>query len=127
MMKKLLIFCTNGVIAIWFFLLWCKMMLLSSDMPINITYDEMKSVVLTILVSTTITIFYVKIIPGNKLYYLLFFPTLLWGFSMTQSLIYNYHVYDTIIAITGFICIALVFLVLFFDAKRAAISSKILS
>ncbi|WP_232322239.1 hypothetical protein [Brevibacillus parabrevis] len=126
-MKKLLIVCANGVIAIWFFLLWCKMMLLSSDMPINITYDEMKSIVLTILVSTIITILYVKIIPGNNLYYLLLFPKLLWGFSMTQSLIYNYHEYDTIITITGFICSALIFLVLFLDEKRTSVSSKILS
>ncbi|QHZ54321.1 hypothetical protein M655_000900 [Brevibacillus sp. NSP2.1] len=127
MMKKLLIFCANSIIAIWFFLLWCNMMLLSSDIPINISYDEMKSSTLTILVSTAITIFYVKLTPDNKLYYFLIFPTLLWGFSMTQSLIYNYHQYDTIIAITGFICSALIFFVLFFDARRTSMSPKILS
>ncbi|TGV30032.1 hypothetical protein EN829_038275 [Mesorhizobium sp. M00.F.Ca.ET.186.01.1.1] len=127
MMKKLLIFFANGIIAIWFFLLWCHMMLLSSDIPVNISYAEMKSVILTTLVSTAITIFYVKITPGNKLYYFLIFPTLLWGFSMTQSIIYSYHEYDTIITITGFSCSALIFFVLFFYAKRTLITPKILS
>jgi hypothetical protein len=35
-MKKLILFCANGAIAIWFIILWLYKMLLSSDIPMSI-------------------------------------------------------------------------------------------
>ncbi|EJL45764.1 hypothetical protein PMI08_01523 [Brevibacillus sp. CF112] len=122
MIKKLLLVCANSIIAIWFFLLWCNKMLLASDIPINISYEEMKSEIIAILVSTAIAVLYVKLTPGNPLYYFLIFPTFLWGFSMTQSFMYNYHKYDTIMAITGFLCSTFIWIVLFCTARRTATS-----
>ncbi|GEC93794.1 hypothetical protein [Brevibacillus brevis] len=117
-MKKLLVFCVNSMIAIWFLLLWGFQMILASDMPVSISFDEMQSMVLTLLVSTIITAFYVKIIPDTHLYFFLTLPTLIWGFSMVNSISKNYHVYDTIITVSGFMCSIFIFIILYLNARR---------
>lgn len=102
-MKTLLKLCVNGAIASWFTILWLHMMLLSSDIPISISPNEMQDMVITLLVSTIAVLLYVKLTSNTRLLYFLLIPSFLWGSSMVQSIVKDYHEYDTIISITGFI------------------------
>lgn len=117
-MKKLFIFCANGAIAIWFMILWLYKMLLSSDIPMSISSDEMQNMVLTLLVSTIVVLLYVKVTSNTTLFYFLVIPSFLWGFSMVESLIKGYHEYHTIITITGFISSIVILRICYLRARR---------
>ncbi|MED1996177.1 hypothetical protein [Brevibacillus formosus] len=117
-MKGLLIFCVNGIIAIWFGILWLYKMLLSSDMPMSISSDEMQYMILTLFISTIVALIYVKFTSNTRLVYFLVIPSFLWGFSMVQSLIKSYHEYNTIITIAGFVGSMLIVITSSLNARR---------
>jgi hypothetical protein len=105
-------------IALWFFLIWCYTMLISSDIPVAISYDEMRNIVLTLIGSTILTLVYTKIASDNNLFFFIGIPAFLWGASMTQSLIYSYHKYYTLLSVVGFIGCLFIILFSFFNARR---------
>ncbi|MBU8713188.1 hypothetical protein KM924_11830 [Brevibacillus parabrevis] len=118
MMKKLLMYCANAVIAVWFVVLWLYKMMLSSDIPMSISSAEMQNMILTLLISTITVLLYVKLSSSTELFYFLVFPAFLWGFSMVQSFMNSYHEYNTLMAVSGFFCMSLIFASSSLNAKR---------
>ena len=95
-------------IGIWFFLLWCYKMLLSSDIPVSISYDHLKNTLLVLIISIVLTLLFIQIVVDTKLVYFIATPAVLWGISMTQAILHHYHKYDTILSIVGFVGCAII-------------------
>ncbi len=86
------------------FLLWCWTMILSGDIPVSISIGELWFTLISILTFAIIGLFNTKKTNDPYLSLLLLsLPVFLWGFSIVQDLTYHYHIYSTIISITGFI------------------------
>jgi hypothetical protein len=120
-MKRLIHVFMGCSIAVWFFLLWCNKMLIASDIPVSISYDQMKNAILILIVSTILTLIYIKISVNPYLIFFVAIPALLWGHSMVRSLLYRYHEYDTTISVVGFIGCLLIIFCSVFEAKRLLI------
>ncbi|WP_254551331.1 hypothetical protein [Brevibacillus sp. MS2.2] len=69
--------------AFWFFILLANKSLLSSDIPLTLTY--------------------VRFTHHGKIHIFLSIPTLLWGLSTAQVFTYQYHPYDALMSVIGFI------------------------
>lgn len=104
-----------GILAAgWFLLLWCYNMLLSSDIPVNISDEELHSFLVIFVLSIFLTLAYVKFVDDTKLHYFLSIPTLMWGLTTINSLTYHYHPYDTLMDCLGFIgCVSVILLSIF--------------
>lgn len=97
-------------IGSYFFLLWCNKLLLSSDIPVTISYQEMQDFLLTMMISVLVTLAYIKWVNETNMHYFIAFPTLLWSVSTIQALTYHYHPYDTLLVCAGFAgCLLIIF------------------
>lgn len=94
----------------WFFLLWCKQMILASDIPVTISFDEMQEFLQIFSISTILALVYIRFVDDTKLHYFLVIPILLWSMNTIQDLEYNYHPYDTLISYVSLIGCLLIFL-----------------
>jgi len=93
----------------WFMLLWSYKMLLSSNIPVRISFDEMRSTLLTIIVSTLIMLLYIRIVKKSLLWCFFLFPSLFWAGSMVMAIKYQYHDYDTTLSVAGFVgCLCII-------------------
>ncbi|MGK5510495.1 hypothetical protein [Brevibacillus formosus] len=110
---------TIGIFAAsWFFFLWCYQMLLASDIPVTISYDEMQGFLQTFAISAILALAYIKFVDDTKLHYFLTIPSLFWGMSTIQALTHNYHPYDTLISCVSLIGCILIFLYSIFKENR---------
>ncbi|KLH96841.1 hypothetical protein AA984_22815 [Brevibacillus formosus] len=108
---KLFLKLTVGTLATgWFFLLWCMQMILASDIPVTISFDEMQDFLQIFSISTFLALVYVRFVDDTKLHYFLVIPILLWSMNTIQDLEYNYHPYDTLISCVSLIGCLLIFL-----------------
>ncbi|QEK11425.1 hypothetical protein FQB35_03025 [Crassaminicella thermophila] len=109
----------------YIFLLWGYKMLISSDIPVEISFKE--AIFMSFLLILFLAIYGVyfkntKYILLNILF--LFMPLILWFMSMQQALIYHYHKYDTIISILGFFITLIVFLQLIYRQLMLTIEKR---
>lgn len=58
----------------WFFLLWCKQMILASDIPVTISFDEMQEFLQIFSISTILALVYIRFVDDTKLHYFLVIP-----------------------------------------------------
>ncbi|NTU32039.1 hypothetical protein HPY27_17950 [Brevibacillus sp. HB1.1] len=108
---KLFLKLTVGTFATgWFFLLWCMQMILASDIPVAISFDEMQGFLQTFAISTILALAYIRFVDDTKLHYFLVIPILLWSMNTIQDLEHNYHPYDTLISCVSLIGCLLIFL-----------------
>ncbi|WP_055668718.1 hypothetical protein [Desnuesiella massiliensis] len=91
-------------------ILWVYEMLVTSDIPVEISFNN------AVLISCLLVLFLVvyslyirktKYILMNIM--LLLMPLSLWFASMQQALRYQYHRYDTIVSIIGFVVALIAF------------------
>lgn len=89
--------------TIFMIIIWCYGMLVSSDSPVNVTFNELLTILILLVVFLIIYSLYVRKTryPIVNLIFLLF-PLGLWYIGMTQSLKYNYHPYTKVVDISGF-------------------------
>ncbi|SMB86080.1 hypothetical protein SAMN00017405_1113 [Desulfonispora thiosulfatigenes DSM 11270] len=118
MSKKMDIAIAFGL-TIFKLILWAYKMLITSDIPVKMSF--MDSLLITGLLLLTFIIygFYItktKFIKLNII--LLALPLLLWFTCTQQSLTYHYHKYDTIVSIIGFTTILVSFLQLLYLKKK---------
>ncbi|WP_454052023.1 hypothetical protein [Clostridium sp. Marseille-Q7071] len=115
------------ILSIWTFLIFTYKMILSSDIPVSISLEELINFIIGILIYTIIQLFYIK---KTKLYLLnltlLIVPITFWGIALSQALTYKYHVYGTISGIIGFLCTSIIVLCycnkIFAKGKKAEIN-----
>lgn len=119
-MKTTLKIVAGTLFSGWFMLLWGYKMLLSSDIPVRISLDEMRSTLLTILVSTLITLLYIRKVSKSRLWCFFLFPSLFWAGSMLMAIKYQFHDYDTTLSVAGFVgCLCIILFSLpFEDIKK---------
>lgn len=119
-MKTTLKIVAGTLFSGWFMLLWGYKMLLSSDIPVRISLDEMRSTLLTILVSTLITLLYIRKVSKSMLWCFFLFPSLFWAGSMLMAIKYQFHDYDTTLSVAGFVgCLCIILFSLpFEDIKK---------
>lgn len=90
-------------INIFIFILWTYKMLLTSDIPAEISADDTMKISLLLILSLIIYSIYIR-----KTKYLLrnlaliVLPLTLWSASMLHALMCNYHKNDTLVSIIGF-------------------------
>lgn len=97
-------------------LVWGYKMLISSDIPVNISFNELTGLLITIFIFTILEYFYIKKHKSNLSFLNLVFFIILfvfWFGSFSASLAYNYHIYATIIDIIGFISIIIIMIEFF--------------
>lgn len=110
-MKKATDLFISLILYIWTFLIFAYKMILSSDIPVSISLEELISFIIGILIYIIIQLFYIK---KTKLYLLnltlLILPITFWGIMLSGALTYKYHVYNTILDIIGFSCTLIILL-----------------
>ena len=89
--------------TIFMLIIWFYGILVSSDIPVNVTFNELLTILILLVVFLITYSLYVRKTryPIVNLIFLLF-PLGLWYIGMTQSLKHNYHPYTTVIDISGF-------------------------
>ncbi|UED77518.1 hypothetical protein [Brevibacillus sp. DP1.3A] len=102
-MKSLLKMMIGLAFAFWFFILWACKSLLSSDIPVTISTWDTILFSFSYLVSTVVALLYVRFTYNGKIHIFLSIPTLLWGLSIAQVFTHQYHPYDTLMSVIGFI------------------------
>lgn len=102
-MKKSIDISLGICVNVFIFTVWVYKMIISSDIPVNITDDELKTATILLILCLITISFYIRktrLLLVNIL--LLIIPLFLWFMSMQQALTYHYHNYDTQISIIGF-------------------------
>ena len=90
-------------INIFILILFVFKMIVTSDVPVSMSLKECTFICILLISILLIYNFYInrtKFLLTNIIFIL--FPLFLWFTSMKQSLIYNYHKYDTLTSIIGF-------------------------
>ncbi len=86
-------------------------MILSGDIPVNISLGEFKDFIIIILICTSSEILYIRKSQLNLLnIVLLSLPTVLWFITLQHSLKYQFNKYDTISDIIGFFSMIIILL-----------------
>lgn len=91
--------------------IWIYKTIITSDIPINISFKQFILLSTTIFIYTLIQYFYIKKFKSNLHLFnllLLIILLLLWIGSLTTALIYNYNKYDTIMDIIGSISLTII-------------------
>jgi hypothetical protein len=117
-MQKLIV---RTLYVILFFLCcwtWLYAFAASSDIPVNISYEEFINIESNILV-----IFFLFIylsIKGNPIINicLLFIPNFFWIFEFVNDLTYSYHIYDTIFSSSMMVVMTIMFLLNIYLIRR---------
>ncbi|MGG4442309.1 hypothetical protein [Brevibacillus fortis] len=102
-MKSLMKMIIGLAFGFWFFILWACKSLLSSDIPVTISAWDTIIFSFSYLVSTVVALIYVRFTQNGKLHIFQSIPTLLWGVSTAQVITHQYHPYDTLMSVIGFI------------------------
>lgn len=90
-------------INIFIFILWTYKMLLTSDIPVEISADDAMRISFLLILSLIIYSIYIrktKYLLRNLALIVLLLT--LWSASMLHALMYNYHKNDTLVSIIGF-------------------------
>ncbi len=98
--------------------LWFYGMIISSDIPVNISFKEFISLLMGLLLFALIFILYYRKARMNGTCYFFSIPFCLWLQDMFYSLKYNYHIYDTILSIVGTVISIMCLIVAFNRFKK---------
>lgn len=102
-MKKSIDIILGLLMNFFIFILWVYERIISSDIPVNISYNEFLELSLLLVLSLIIYTFYIRYTKLTLINILLILlPLFLWFTSMQQALRYEYHKFNTIISIIGF-------------------------
>lgn len=108
-------------------LIWGYKMLISSDIPVSISLKQLIGLIITICIYTIFEYFYVKKLRSNLFILNLVFLAILfilWFGNFATAFAYNYHLYDTISDIVGFISITII-IIEFFTYKIKGKMAKV--
>lgn len=83
-------------------MLWIYEILISSDIPINISKNEFMVLAISFILFGVFYSFYMKKSKRKEGVILLLIPLLFWLFNMIEAIRYNYETYCTILSILGF-------------------------
>jgi len=94
-------FLVNTLYVILFILCcwnWIYTMAICSDSPVNISFNEF--IVGELSIMFTLLLFVYLTIKGHNVLNigLLFIPNLIWTFTFTQDILFNYHIYSTVLS-----------------------------
>lgn len=96
--------------------IWGYKMIITSDIPLTMYFRQLIGLFIIIMIYTILEYFYIKKLKSNlfllNLLFLIILLTL-WLGNLATALIYNYHIYDTIIDIVGFTSITISIIVAF--------------
>ena len=113
------LFCCLGL-NMFIFVLWVYEMLISSDIPVEVTFKEVISMLCVLVLFLALYSLYArktKYLLVNSI--LILIPLFLWFISLQQALKYHYHKYDTLVSIIGFSFTMLTFTQLLYRKFRS--------
>lgn len=84
-------------------ILWIYSMLISSDIPVNISKNEFIVLLISFILFVVFYSIYLRKGKRKEIIILLLIPSVLWLFDMIYAIRYNYQTYDTILSIIGFV------------------------
>ncbi|WP_252229436.1 MULTISPECIES: hypothetical protein [unclassified Clostridium] len=93
-------------LAIAFFIasiiLWLYVLLISSDIPVNISKNEFVISLMSLLLFGILYSFYIKNSKREVMGMLLLIPLGFWIPDIINAIKYNYQIYNTILSVIGF-------------------------
>lgn len=101
-MSKLIDIYLEAVFFVVSIILWLYVLLISSDIPVNISKNEFIISVTSLLLFGLFYRFYVRKSKREVVGVPLLIPLAFWLLSMVDAIKYNYQIYNTIISIIGF-------------------------
>ena len=101
-MSKLIDIYLEAVFFVVSIILWLYVLLISSDIPVNISKNEFIISIISLLVFGLFYRFYVRKSKREVIGVPLLIPLAFWLLSMVDAIKYNYQIYNTIISIIGF-------------------------
>ena len=84
-------------------MLWLYGMLISSDIPVNISKNEFIGMIISFILFGVFYSIYIRKGKRKEIIILLLIPSVLWLVNMVYIIRYNYQAYNTILSIMGFI------------------------
>lgn len=110
-------------INMYLFILWGYKMLVTSDIPVEISFNEAMIIALLLILFLIIYSVYIKYTKYLLInFFMLLIPLLLWFMCMQQALAYNYHKNDTLVSIIGFSITMIAFMQLIYKRFKNIIS-----
>ncbi|MBX9184464.1 MULTISPECIES: hypothetical protein [Clostridium] len=101
-MSKLIDIYLEAVFFVVSIILWLYVLLISSDIPVNISKNEFIISIISLLLFGLFYRFYVRKSKREVIGVPLLIPLAFWLLSMVDAIKYNYQIYNTIISIIGF-------------------------
>lgn len=101
-MRKFIDICLGVMFFIISIILWLYLMLISSDIPVNISKNEFINSVISLLLFGVLYSFYINISKTKITVILLLIPLGIWLSSMIDAINCSYQTYHTIISTIGF-------------------------
>ena len=101
-MSKLIDIYLESVFFVVSIILWLYVLLISSDIPVNISKNEFIISIISLLLFGLFYRFYVRKSKREVIGVPLLIPLAFWLLSMVDAIKYNYQIYNTIISIIGF-------------------------
>lgn len=101
-MSKLIDIYLEAVFFVVSIILWLYVLLISSDIPVNISKNEFIISIISLLLFGLFYRFYVRKSKREVIGVPLLIPLAFWLSSMVDAIKYNYQIYNTIISIIGF-------------------------
>ncbi|SCJ83192.1 hypothetical protein [Clostridium saudiense] len=101
-MSKLIDIYLEAVFFVVSVILWLYVLLISSDIPVNISKNEFIISIISLLLFGLFYRFYVRKSKREVIGVPLLIPLAFWLLSMVDAIKYNYQIYNTIISIIGF-------------------------
>ena len=101
-MSKLIDIYLEAVFFVVSIILWSYVLLISSDIPVNISKNEFIISIISLLLFGLFYRFYVRKSKREVIGVPLLIPLAFWLLSMVDAIKYNYQIYNTIISIIGF-------------------------
>ncbi|MBN1063889.1 hypothetical protein DVV83_02935 [Clostridium botulinum] len=118
LLDKTICICIN----IFVFFIWLFFILTSSNIPINIEQFDFLLILVFLLISLILYSIFIRNTNYIFTNFIILLPLLfLWFTSARQSLKFNYHLYNTIIGILGFLSILVIELQISFIKIRKKI------
>lgn len=101
-MSKLVDIYLEAIFFVVSIILWLYVLLISSDIPVNISKNEFIISVISLLLFGLFYSFYAIKSQREVIGVSLLIPLAFWLSSMIDAIKYNYQIYNTIISIIGF-------------------------
>ncbi|MDO5779361.1 MAG: hypothetical protein Q4Q02_02445 [Clostridium sp.] len=101
-MSKLIDIYLEVIFFIVSIILWLYVLLISSDIPVQISKNEFIISIISLLLFGLFYSFYVRNTKREVVGVPLLIPLAFWLLSMVDAIKYNYQIYNTIISIIGF-------------------------